>query len=82
MTMMTAGGGMTTTGIGPGPGSVIGPGGLVTPLGAWALVVPGVQVVAPFVDLRWMADYARMRGIPATEYWALPFLGRRVVAVL
>ncbi|WP_026311634.1 hypothetical protein [Parafrankia elaeagni] len=55
---------------------------VVTPLGVWALVVPGVQVVAPFRDLAALTEYAREQGIPAAGYRALPFLGLGVIATL
>ncbi|ORT47429.1 hypothetical protein KBI5_19790 [Frankia sp. KB5] len=73
---------MTTTGTSTGLVRMVNARDVITPSGVWALVMPGVQVVAPFVDLRTMGRYAGSWGISATEYWALPFLGRGVVAVL
>ncbi|KPM53386.1 hypothetical protein ACG83_21945 [Frankia sp. R43] len=69
-----------TTNLRSGPGILIHPGGLVTPVGAWALVVPAVHVVAPFMNRREVAEYAEMQRTP--EYRVLPFLARGVVATL
>ncbi|KPM55363.1 hypothetical protein ACG83_08220 [Frankia sp. R43] len=70
------------TGLRPGPGSLIVRSGLVWPVGAWALVVPGSRVVAPFPDLGAMASYAADLAIPPETYRVLPFYGRGVIATL
>ncbi len=55
---------------------------VVIPSGALALVVPGVQVVAPFVDARVLAEYARERSILPPGYRVLPVVGLGRIAIL
>ncbi|OHV43887.1 hypothetical protein CC117_32450 [Parafrankia colletiae] len=73
---------MTATGTGTGLARMVNVRDVVTPSGALALVVPGVQVVAPFVDARMLAQYARERGIPPAGYRVLPFFGLGMIATL
>lgn len=73
---------MMTTGTSMGLLRMVNVRDVVTPSGALALVVPGVQVVAPFVDTRMLAEYARERSIPAAGYRVLPFLGLGMIATL
>lgn len=73
---------MMTTGTSTGLMRMVNVRDVVTPSGALALVVPGVQVVAPFVDARVLAEYARERSIPPPGYRVLPFLGLGMIATL
>ncbi|SQD94407.1 conserved hypothetical protein [Parafrankia sp. Ea1.12] len=56
--------------------------GVVTPPGVWALVVPGVRVVAPFVDAADATRCALDLGLRPGEYMALPFVGLGRIVIL
>ncbi|ETA00487.1 hypothetical protein ThrDRAFT_03566 [Frankia casuarinae] len=73
---------MTRTGIPTGLARMVNLRDVMTPSGAFALVVPGAQVVAPFADLRSMANYAHRHGITIPGYRALPFLDLGMIASL
>ncbi|WP_239331702.1 hypothetical protein [Frankia sp. CiP3] len=69
---------MTRTGINPALARLVNTRKVITPAGVWALVVPGVRVVAPFVGVGDVERYAGDLGLPSGGYAALPFvrLGR------
>ncbi|CAI7977518.1 conserved hypothetical protein [Frankia sp. Hr75.2] len=80
--MMTGGGGMSTTAIGATAEWPVTARGVVTPSGVWALVVPGVRVIAPFVDVGDVQRCALDLRLRPDEYVALPFTGLGRIVLL
>lgn len=74
------GGGMRMTATGPMPPVIAR--GVITPEGVWALVVPGVRVVAPFVDAADVTRCALDPGLRPDGYMALPFTGLGRIVIL
>lgn len=81
---MTAanGGGMRVRGLGAPPAAPVVARGVITPDGVWALVVPGVRVVAPFVNASDVQRCAFDLELGPGEYTALPFTGLGRVVLL
>ncbi|MCK9932424.1 hypothetical protein MXD62_35685 [Frankia sp. Mgl5] len=77
---MTRGGGMNMTATGPTPPVIAR--GVITPPGVWALVVPGVRVVAPFIDAADVTRCALDMGLRPGEYMTLPFVGLGRIVIL
>ncbi|WP_322770141.1 hypothetical protein, partial [Frankia sp. Cr1] len=73
MAILKGGGGMTRMGIGSVVAWLVNARDVITPDVVWAMVVPGVRMVAPLIDVGDLGLCAGEPGLPVTGYAALPF---------